>query len=52
MAALEGETNVVSTSSGRTVILPKLRINVKFVQGDDPEEFAKLINDKPKAIYL
>ncbi|PKK77455.1 hypothetical protein RhiirC2_861916 [Rhizophagus irregularis] len=34
------------------VILPKLGINVKFVQGDDPEEFAKLINDKPKAIYL
>ncbi|PKC57033.1 hypothetical protein RhiirA1_473117 [Rhizophagus irregularis] len=59
MAALEVETNVISTSSGRTlqfvaisticsvgdniiqqVTLPKLRINVKFLQGDDLEEFA------------
>ncbi|CAB4472732.1 unnamed protein product [Rhizophagus irregularis] len=75
MAALEGETNVISTSSGWTVqfvaisticsltscvdfffkrigYTSKIGINVKFVQGDDPEEFAKLINDKPKAIYL
>ncbi|PKK63529.1 PLP-dependent transferase [Rhizophagus irregularis] len=55
MTALEGETNVIPTS-GRTVrfvaisticsvTLPKLGINVKFVQGEDPEEFAKLIND-------
>jgi O-acetylhomoserine/O-acetylserine sulfhydrylase len=29
-----------------------LGINVKFVQGDNPEEFAKLIDDKTKAVYL
>ncbi|PKY49027.1 PLP-dependent transferase, partial [Rhizophagus irregularis] len=83
MAVLEGETNVISTSSGWTIqfiaisticsvsdniistnimcglfffkrigYTSKIGINVKFVQGDDPEEFAKLINDKPKAIYL
>ncbi|CAB5364290.1 unnamed protein product [Rhizophagus irregularis] len=34
------------------VTLPRLGINVKFVQGDDPEEFARLIDDKTKAIYL
>ncbi|POG59400.1 putative O-acetylhomoserine -lyase protein [Rhizophagus irregularis DAOM 181602=DAOM 197198] len=34
------------------VTLPRLGINVKFVQGDDPEEFAKLIDDNTKAIYL
>ncbi|CAB4410624.1 unnamed protein product [Rhizophagus irregularis] len=28
------------------VTLPRLGINVKFVQGDDPEEFARLIDDK------
>ncbi|CAB4399494.1 unnamed protein product [Rhizophagus irregularis] len=83
MAALEGGTNAISTSSGQAaqfvaitticsmgdniistsclyggtyiqfkVTLPRFGINVKFVQGDDPEEFSKLIDDKTKAIYL
>ncbi|RIA93823.1 O-acetylhomoserine/O-acetylserine sulfhydrylase [Glomus cerebriforme] len=34
------------------VTLPKFGINVKFVQGDDPEEIAKLIDDKTKAIFF
>ncbi|CAB4399503.1 unnamed protein product [Rhizophagus irregularis] len=34
------------------VTLPRLGINVKFIRGDDPEEFARLIDDKTKAIYL
>ncbi|UZO14613.1 uncharacterized protein OCT59_006066 [Rhizophagus irregularis] len=34
------------------VTLPRFGINVKFVQGDDPEEFARLIDNKTKAIYL
>ncbi|CAB4479663.1 unnamed protein product [Rhizophagus irregularis] len=63
MAALEGGTNAIFTPSGQaaqfvaisticSVTLPRLGINVKFVQGDDPEEFARLIHDKTKAIYL
>ncbi|PKY53263.1 hypothetical protein RhiirA4_471382 [Rhizophagus irregularis] len=65
MAALEDETNVISTSSGRTVqfvaistisnrfTLPKLgSMSNSFKVMDDPEEFAKLINDKLKAIYF
>jgi O-acetylhomoserine (thiol)-lyase len=30
----------------------RLGIEVKFVDGDDPEDFEKLINSKTKAIYL
>ncbi|PKC68614.1 PLP-dependent transferase [Rhizophagus irregularis] len=83
MAALEGGTNAISTSSGQAaqfvaisticsigdniistsclyggtyiqfkVTLQRLGINVKFVQGDDPEEFSRLIDDKTRAIYL
>ena len=34
------------------VSLPRLGINVKFVDGDEPENFEKLIDDKTKAIYI
>ncbi|CAG8722037.1 11348_t:CDS:2, partial [Racocetra persica] len=51
--------NIVSTSYlyGGTynqfkITLPRLGINVKFVQGDDPQEFAKLIDENTKAIYI
>lgn len=51
--------NLISTSNlyGGTynqfkVFLPRLGINVKFVNGDDPQEFAKAIDDKTKAIYV
>ncbi|PKY58754.1 hypothetical protein RhiirA4_480922 [Rhizophagus irregularis] len=51
--------NIISTSClyGGTYIqfkvtLQRLGINVKFVQGDDPEEFSRLIDDKTRSIYL
>ena len=51
--------NIISTTNlyGGTynqfkVFLPRLGISTKFVKGDDPEEFKKLIDDKTKAIYL
>lgn len=51
--------NIVSTSNlyGGTynqlkVFLPRLGITTKFVKGDDPEEFGKLIDDKTKAVYI
>jgi O-acetylhomoserine/O-acetylserine sulfhydrylase len=51
--------NIVSTSFlyGGThnqfkVFLPRLGINVKFVNGDDPQEFAKLIDENTKALYI
>lgn len=51
--------NIVSTSLlyGGTynqfkVTFPRLGINVKFVDGDKPEDFQKLIDDKTKALYL
>src|SRR3989337_2176652 len=51
--------NIVSTSLlyGGTynlfkVTLPRLGINVKFVDGDDPLEFKKLIDKKTKALYI
>ncbi len=34
------------------VTLPRLGINVKFVEGDDPAEFEKLIDSKTKALYI
>ena len=55
----EAGDNIVSTSFlyGGTfnlfkVTLPRVGINVKFVAGDEPEEFEKLIDDKTKAIYI
>ncbi|KAK0740230.1 hypothetical protein B0T18DRAFT_204808 [Schizothecium vesticola] len=51
--------NIVSTSNlyGGTynqfkVILPRLGITTKFVNGDKPEELAALIDDKTKAVYI
>jgi O-acetylhomoserine (thiol)-lyase len=51
--------NIVSTSLlyGGTynqfkVTFPRLGINVKFVDGDDPEDFKKLIDSKTKALYI
>lgn len=51
--------NIVSTSLlyGGTynqfkVTLPRLGINVRFVEGDEPEEFRKLIDGKTKALYI
>lgn len=51
--------NIISTSYlyGGTynlfkVTLPRLGINVKFVDGDDSKQFSDLIDDKTKAIYI
>ena len=51
--------NIVSTNFlyGGTynlfkVTLPRLGIDVKFVEGDEPEEFEKLIDDETKALYI
>ncbi len=51
--------NIVSTSYvyGGTynqfkVTLPRLGINVKFVEGDDPEDFRRAIDADTKAIYV
>lgn len=51
--------NIISTSYlyGGTynqfkVAFKRLGIETKFVNGDKPEDFAKLIDDKTKAIYL
>ena len=51
--------NIISTSNlyGGTynqfkVFLPRLGITTKFVSGDKAEEFAALIDDKTKAIYI
>lgn len=51
--------NIVSTSSlyGGTynqfkVTLPRMGIDVKFVEGDDPAEISALIDDNTRAVYL
>lgn len=51
--------NIVSTSYlyGGTynqlkVLFPRLGITTKFVNGDKPEDFAKAIDSKTKAIYI
>ena len=51
--------NIVSTSLlyGGTynqfkVTLPRLGIQVKFVDGDRPEDFSKLIDSRTKALYI
>jgi O-acetylhomoserine (thiol)-lyase len=51
--------NIVSTSFlyGGTynqfkVALPRLGIEVKFVDGDDPEDFRRVIDDRTKALYV
>ncbi|KAI9027575.1 Cys/Met metabolism PLP-dependent enzyme-domain-containing protein [Phycomyces nitens] len=51
--------NIVASSSiyGGTynqfkVVFPRLGIQVRFTESDDPEEFRKLIDDKTKAVYV
>ncbi|TGO55383.1 hypothetical protein BOTNAR_0246g00060 [Botryotinia narcissicola] len=51
--------NIVSTTNlyGGTynqlkVFLPRLGINTKFVQGDKAEDFAKVIDENTKAVYI
>ena len=51
--------NIVSTSLlyGGTynqfkVTFPRIGIEVRFVEGDTPQEFEKLIDDKTKALYI
>lgn len=51
--------NIISTSNlyGGTynqfkVLLPRLGINTKFVQGDKPEDLAAVIDDRTKAVYV
>jgi O-acetylhomoserine (thiol)-lyase len=51
--------NIISTSFlyGGTynqfkVALPRLGIDVKFVEGDEPEKFRQAISDRTKAIYV
>ncbi|KAF9284098.1 Homocysteine synthase [Mortierella alpina] len=34
------------------VYFPRLGINVKFAESDEPEAFAKLIDDKTKAVFI
>jgi O-acetylhomoserine (thiol)-lyase len=55
----ESGDNIVSTSFlyGGTynqfkVSLKRLGIEVRFVDGDDPEEFERLIDDKTRGVYL
>jgi O-acetylhomoserine/O-acetylserine sulfhydrylase len=33
-------------------MLPRLGITTKFVNGDKPEDFRSVIDDKTKAIYV
>jgi O-acetylhomoserine/O-acetylserine sulfhydrylase len=52
-----GLVKLTSTRYGGTynqlkVFLPRLGINTKFVNGDNPEDFKAAIDDKTKAIYL
>ncbi|OJD29200.1 o-acetylhomoserine-lyase [Diplodia corticola] len=58
-ALAEAGDNIISTSNlyGGTynqfkVAFRRLGINTKFVNGDKPEDFKALIDDKTKAIYL
>lgn len=34
------------------VLLPRFGITTKFTSSNEPEEFAKLIDDKTKAVYI
>ncbi|KAF4314038.1 putative o-acetylhomoserine -lyase protein [Botryosphaeria dothidea] len=58
-ALAEVGDNIISTSNlyGGTynqfkVAFPRLGIQTKFVNGDKPEDFKALIDDKTKAVYL
>ena len=60
ISALAGAgDNIISTSNlyGGTynqfkVFLPRLGITTKFVNGDNPEDFAALIDERTKALYV
>jgi O-acetylhomoserine/O-acetylserine sulfhydrylase len=60
IAALAGAgDNIVSTSNlyGGTynqlkVLLPRFGVKTKFIEGDNPEDFAAAIDDRTKAIYI
>ncbi|KAI9738562.1 MAG: Homocysteine synthase [Cirrosporium novae-zelandiae] len=59
MALAHAGDNIISTSNlyGGTynqfkVMLPRMGIQTKFVEGDAPEDFEKLIDDRTKAIYV
>lgn len=59
LALAQAGDNIVSTSNlyGGTynqfkVMFPRLGIHTKFVDGDDPEKLAALIDDKTKAVYV
>ena len=58
-ALAETGDNIISTSNlyGGTynqfkVFLPRFGIKTKFVNGDKPEDFAGLIDERTKAIYV
>lgn len=58
-ALAQAGDNIVSTSNlyGGTynqfkVMFPRLGINTKFLEGDDPEKLTDLIDDKTKAVYV
>ncbi|KAG9032417.1 Homocysteine synthase, partial [Tulasnella sp. JGI-2019a] len=42
----------LKANSNLVVLFKKFGIEVKFVSGDDPEEFAKAIDEKTKALYV
>ncbi|KDN52761.1 lyase [Tilletiaria anomala UBC 951] len=59
LALASAGDNIVSTSNvyGGTynqfkVLFPRMGVTTKFVKGDNPEDFAKAIDSKTKAIYV
>ncbi|GAB7365740.1 hypothetical protein MBLNU230_g7076t2 [Neophaeotheca triangularis] len=58
-ALCEAGDNIVSTSNlyGGTynqfkVFMPRLGVKTKFVSGEDPEEFGKVIDERTKCVYI
>jgi O-acetylhomoserine/O-acetylserine sulfhydrylase len=58
-AIAQAGDNIVSTTNlyGGTynqlkVFLPRLGITTKFIEGDNPEDFASAIDDKTRAVYI
>jgi len=43
---------VLGTYNQFKVFFPRLGIETRFVDGDNPEDIEKLIDDKTKAIYI
>lgn len=46
------ETSSSGTYNQFKVFLPRLGITTKFVNGDKPEDFKNLIDDRTKAFYI